>query len=320
VSTYWSWVRAYPASARAYGIDRKIRFGCRVKRAAWSSQTAQWTVEAERVASGETLRMSSNFLFMCSGYYDYAEGYTPQFEAVERYAGRIVHPQKWTEDIDYAGKRVVVIGSGATAVTLVSELAKRAAHVTMLQRSPTYVVARPSVDAAAAKLRRHLPARLAHGVTRWKYVLLGMYFFNVCRRKPARAKALILGGARKALGPDYDVGTHFTPRYNPWEQRLRLAPDGDLFRAIREGRAAMGRLFVGLLSARARQAAQTGVAETLEAAPELPARPGRDETRTDRGRCDGVFALGVSAFPAHGPMRTKITNYRSPTEFRRGSS
>ncbi len=226
-------------TARAYGIDRKIRFGFHVKRAAWSSQTAQWTVEAERVASGETLRMSCNFLFMCSGYYDYAEGYTPQFEGVERYAGRIVHPQKWTEDIDYAGKRVVVIGSGATAVTLVPELAKQAAHVTMLQRSPTYVVARPAVDASAVRLRRYLPARLAHGVTRWKYVLLSMYFFNLCRRKPARAKALILGGVRKALGPDYDVGTHFTPRYKPWEQRLCLVPDGDLFKAIREKRVSV---------------------------------------------------------------------------------
>ncbi|HUX23150.1 MAG TPA: NAD(P)/FAD-dependent oxidoreductase, partial [Burkholderiales bacterium] len=226
-------------TARAYGIDRRIRFGHRVKRAAWSSQTAQWTVEVERIASGETLRMRCNFLFMCSGYYDYAAGYTPQFDGVERYAGRIVHPQKWTEDIAYAGKRVVVIGSGATAVTLVPELAKRAAHVTMLQRSPTYVVARPSVDAGAARLRRHLPARLAHGLTRWKYVLLSTYFFNLCRRKPARAKALILGGVRKALGPGYDVGTHFTPRYKPWEQRLCLVPDGDLFKAIREKRVSV---------------------------------------------------------------------------------
>ena len=226
-------------TARVYGIDRKIRFGYHVKRAAWSSDTATWTVEALRVASGETLRLSCNFLFMCSGYYDYAEGYTPQFEGVERYAGRIVHPQKWTEDIAYAGKRVVVIGSGATAVTLVPELAKQAAHVTMLQRSPTYVVARPSVDASAAKLRRWLPARLAHGLTRWKNVLWGMYFFNLCRRKPARAKALILGGVRMALGPDYDVATHFTPRYKPWEQRLCLVPDGDLFKAIREQRVSV---------------------------------------------------------------------------------
>ncbi len=226
-------------TARAYGIDRRIRFGCRVKRAAWSSETARWTVEAERAASGETLRLTCSFLFMCCGYYDYAEGYTPDFDGVQRFAGRIVHPQKWTEDIEYAGKRVVVIGSGATAVTLVPALAKAAAHVTMLQRSPTYVVARPSVDASAARLRRYLPARLAHALTRWKNVLLGIYFFNLCRRNPGRAKAMILRGVKHALGPDFDVGTHFTPRYNPWEQRLCLVPDGDLFQAIRQKRVSV---------------------------------------------------------------------------------
>ncbi len=226
-------------TARAYGIDRKIRFGWQLKRATWSSQAATWTVEAERASGGETLRMSCNFLFMCSGYYNYAAGYTPQFDGIERFAGRVVHPQKWSEDIAYAGKRVVIIGSGATAVTLVPELAKQAAHVTMLQRSPTYVVARPSADASAARLRRWLPARLAHHATRWKNVLLGMYFFNLCRRKPERAKALLLGGVKKALGPDYDIATHFTPRYKPWEQRLCLVSDGDLFRAIREKRVSV---------------------------------------------------------------------------------
>ena len=226
-------------TARACGIERKIRFGWQVKRAAWSSHSATWTVEAERTGGGETLRLSCNFLFMCTGYYDYAEGYTPQFEGIGCFAGRVVHPQKWSDDIDYAGKRVVVIGSGATAVTPVPELAKRAAHVTMLQRSPTYVVAHPSTDASAAWLRRWLPVRLAHGLTRWKNVLLGMYFFGLCRRKPARAKALILGGVKMALGPDYDVATHFTPKYNPWEQRLCLVPDGDLFQAIRERRTSV---------------------------------------------------------------------------------
>jgi cation diffusion facilitator CzcD-associated flavoprotein CzcO len=150
-----------------------------------------------------------------------------------------VHPQKWTDDIDYAGKRVVVIGSGATAMTLVPALAKKAAHVTMLQRSPTYVVARPAEDAMANRLRRCVPSMLAYGITRWKQVLLGMYFFNLCRRNPARAKRLLLGGVRMALGPDYDVGKHFTPRYNPWEQRLCLLPDGDLFRAINANRASV---------------------------------------------------------------------------------
>ena len=252
-------------TASEYGIDRKVRFGHRVRRASWSTEDARWTVEvqwARRTTSSspsrgatqstwggpaptecgeanESVLLSCNFLFMCSGYYRYAEGYTPEFNGRERYAGRIVHPQQWTDDIDYAGKRVVVIGSGATAVTLVPELAKKAAHVTMLQRSPTYVVARPSEDSMANWLRGHLPARLAYGITRWKQVLLGMYFYKLCRRNPARAKRLLLGGVRAWLGPDYDVGQHFTPRYNPWEQRLCLLPDGDLFRAIRSGRASV---------------------------------------------------------------------------------
>jgi cation diffusion facilitator CzcD-associated flavoprotein CzcO len=226
-------------TARDYGIQRNIRFGHQVRRAFWSTQDAQWTVEVERGSAKELVQFSCNFLFMCGGYYSYAGGYTPEFPGAQRFAGRIVHPQKWTDDIDYAGKRVVVIGSGATAVTLVPELAKTAAHVTMLQRSPTYVVARPAQDDMANRLRVYLPSMLAYQITRWKRVLLGMYFFNLCRRDPARARRLILGGVRMALGPDYDVDKHFTPRYNPWEQRLCLLPDGDLFRAIRAGRASV---------------------------------------------------------------------------------
>ena len=224
------------------GIDRKIRFHHRVKRASWSSPEARWTVEAERtVGEGATeiVRFTCNFLFMCSGYYKYEEGYTPEFSGTADFAGRIVHPQKWPEDLDYAGKRVVVIGSGATAVTLVPEMAKTAAHVTMLQRSPTYVVARPAEDALANKLRQKLSATLAYHLIRWRNVLLGMYFFQLCRRKPDRAKQLILGGVKMALGPEYDVAKHFTPRYNPWEQRLCLVPDGDLFKSIRDKRASV---------------------------------------------------------------------------------
>ena len=176
---------------------------------------------------------------MCSGYYKYEEGYTPEFSGTADFAGQIVHPQKWPEDLDYAGKRVVVIGSGATAVTLVPEMAKTASHVTMLQRSPTYVVARPAEDALANKLRRNLSAKLAYHLIRWRNVLFGMYFFQLCRRKPDRAKQLILGGVKMALGPEYDVGKHFTPRYNPWEQRLCLVPDGDLFKSIRDKRASV---------------------------------------------------------------------------------
>jgi cation diffusion facilitator CzcD-associated flavoprotein CzcO len=226
-------------TARDYGVEEKIRYGHQVKRASWSSADACWTVEAERGEAKTAVRITCKFLFMCAGYYKYAEGYTPEFPGIERFKGRIAHPQKWTDDIDYAGKKVVVIGSGATAVTLVPEMAKTAAHVTMLQRSPTYVVARPAEDDLANKLRRILPAMLAYGITRWKRVLLQMYFFNLCRRNPARAKQLILGGVRAYLGPDYDVAKHFTPRYNPWEQRLCLVPDADLFIALRKKKASV---------------------------------------------------------------------------------
>jgi monooxygenase len=230
-------------TARENDIERHIRFGHRVTSAAWSSADARWTVDvevaSERGEAKERVQITCNFLFMCSGYYRYDEGFTPDLAGLETFAGRVVHPQKWTDDVAYADKRVVVIGSGATAVTLVPELAKKAAHVTMLQRSPTYIVARPSEDAMANKLRRWLPSKLAYSLTRWKRVLLGMYIFQLCRRDPAKVKRLIEGGVRTALGPDYDVATHFTPRYNPWDQRLCLAPDGDFFAAIKSGRASV---------------------------------------------------------------------------------
>jgi monooxygenase len=224
-------------TAQSHGIDKHIRFGHRVKRAAWSSQHARWTVEAERGPAREPVHFTCDFLFMCSGYYNYVEGYTPQFPGSERFAGRIVHPQKWTEDIDYANKRVVVIGSGATAVTIVPEMAKTATRVTMLQRSPTYVISMPAKDFIANGLRRVLPVKLAYLLTRWKNVLFGMLFFQLSRRRPEVIKKLIFHGVRKALGPDYDIGTHFTPRYNPWDQRLCLVPNGDLFEAIKAGKA-----------------------------------------------------------------------------------
>ena len=226
-------------TASAYGIDKKILFGHGVKRASWSSADATWTVEVERGEAKEIIRLTCNFLFMCSGYYKYEKGYTPDFPGIQNFSGRIVHPQKWTEDIDYANKKVVVIGSGATAVTLVPEMAKSAGHVTMLQRSPTYVVARPDTDSIATWLRGKLSSKAAYAITRWKNVLLSMYFFRLARRKPERVKTLILGGVRQALGPDYDVATHFTPRYNPWDQRLCLVPNGDLFAAIKSGQASV---------------------------------------------------------------------------------
>ncbi len=234
-------------TARTYGIDRKIRFGHRVCGVAWSSADARWTVEVEKTATAtadgapatELVRFTCNFLYLCTGYYDYDHGYAPTWPGVERFTGRIIHPQQWPDNLDYAGKRVVVIGSGATAVTLVTALAEQAAHVTMLQRSPTYIVARPSVDAIAHWMRQRLPARVADVTTRWKSVLLGMYFYNLARRRPDATKNAILQMARQQLGPDYDVEKHFAPRYNPWDQRLCLIPDADLFAAMKAGKASV---------------------------------------------------------------------------------
>jgi cation diffusion facilitator CzcD-associated flavoprotein CzcO len=222
-------------TVQEHGIDRHIRFRHRVRRASWSSEQARWTVEVERGERGEVTRLTCGFLFVCSGYYDYAEGHAPAFPGMERFRGRIVHPQHWPEDLDYTGKRVVVIGSGATAVTLVPAMAKTAAHVTMLQRSPTYIIAMPAENRVANWLHRHLPTRVAYGVVRWMHVLLGLWFYRFCRRRPERARALIMRWLVQELGPGHDVATHFTPRYNPWEQRVCLVPDGDLFEAMRRG-------------------------------------------------------------------------------------
>ena len=223
--------------ASDHGIDRQIRYGHRVVGASWSTPDARWTVEIER--GGERVFLSCGFLWMCSGYYRYEAGYLPEFPGIDGFKGRVVHPQHWPQDLDYAGKKVVVIGSGATAVTVVPSMAETASHVTMLQRSPTYVVARPAQDPIANKLRRRLPLKLAYMLTRWKNVLLGMYFYQLCKRKPEKVKSLIVGGVRQMLGPDYDVAKHFTPKYNPWDQRLCLVPDADLFRAIRKKKASV---------------------------------------------------------------------------------
>jgi monooxygenase len=225
--------------ARDHGIDKRILYDHKVVAASWSTPDASWTVEVETGPDRVRRQLTCNFLWMCSGYYDYAGGYLPEFAGMDRFGGRIVHPQKWTDDIAWAGKRVVVIGSGATAVTLVPAMAETAEHVTMLQRSPTYMVARPSQDALANKLRRRLPLKLAYWATRWRNVLLGMYFYQMCKRRPEKVKSLLLGGVRQLLGPDYDIDTHFTPRYNPWDQRLCLVPDADFFRAIRRGKVSL---------------------------------------------------------------------------------
>ena len=226
-------------TASEHGIDRQIRFHHRVVRAEWSTADARWTVQARRSDTEETVHLTCGFLLMCSGYYRYDEGYTPDFQGTERFAGQIVHPQQWTDDIDYAGKQVVVIGSGATAVTLVPSMAQTAAHVTMLQRSPSYVVALPAQDAIADALRRRLPARAAYAIVRWKNVLRTMFSFQLSRRRPGAMKALLRKGLEKQLPPGYDIDTHFKPQYNPWDQRLCLVPDGDLFKAISDGSASV---------------------------------------------------------------------------------
>ena len=216
-------------------LGPQMRFGHRVQAADWSSANARWTL-AVQTDQGMT-RYACNFLFMCSGYYDYRAGYLPDYPGVEAFGGELVHPQHWPEDLDYAGKRVVVIGSGATAVTLVPELARRAAQVTMLQRSPTYVVAQPDVDSLALTLRRWLPERVAYALTRWKNISLGSAFFALCRWQPQRVRRWIVDAARARLAPKVDVDRHFNPRYAPWDQRMCLAPNGDLFTALESGSA-----------------------------------------------------------------------------------
>jgi cation diffusion facilitator CzcD-associated flavoprotein CzcO len=226
-------------TARDHGIEDAIRFNHRVVRAEWSSADARWSVEAERTDTGETVRFTCGFLFTCTGYYRYDEGFTPHFEGTERFGGEIVHPQHWPEDLDYAGKRVVVIGSGATAVTLVPAMAEEAAHVTMLQRSPTYVLSLPARDPIADVLRRVLPAKAAYPIVRWKNVMITTAFYRLSRRAPGFVKKLIRRAVQRQLPAGYDVDTHFKPKYDPWDQRVCLVPDGDLFNVLSEGTASI---------------------------------------------------------------------------------
>lgn len=226
-------------TAREFGIDRHIRFNHQAKSATWSSSDARWTVSVKTEGEAEPVQLSCNFLYLCSGYYDYAEGFTPDFAGRDDFEGRIVHPQFWPADLNYAGKHVVVVGSGATAVTLVPAMSEKAAHVTMLQRSPSYVAALPSVDELANRLHRWLPTRTAHRLARAKSVAFATLFFQVCRRRPEFARKLLQGGVRKALPADFDVGSHFKPRYAPWDERVCFVRDGDLFKAISSGRASV---------------------------------------------------------------------------------
>jgi cation diffusion facilitator CzcD-associated flavoprotein CzcO len=222
-----------------FGIDKNIRYGQLVTQAQWSTEDAQWTVTSTNKATGTSSTITCSFLFMCSGYYSYKKGHTPEFAGRERFKGTVVHPQEWPLDLDYAGKRVVVIGSGATAVTIVPSMADKAAHVTMLQRSPTYMVSRPDHDVMANRMRKVLPEKMAYSLTRFKNTWRQQLVYNKTRTDPDKVKQLLLGGIKMELGADYDIAKHFTPAYNPWDQRLCLVPNGDFFKSMREGKASV---------------------------------------------------------------------------------
>jgi cation diffusion facilitator CzcD-associated flavoprotein CzcO len=212
-------------TAKEYDVAKHIRYNQRASKISWDSASATWTISIKQEGKRAS-KITCNFIYSCTGYYNYEKGYTPDFEGVEQFKGQIVHPQQWPEDLDYSGKNVVVIGSGATAITVVPSMAKTAKHVTMLQRSPTYVVSRPSKDKFALKLARYLPANLAYLITRWKNVSMQALIYQYSRRRPEKMKAALLSLTRKELGGKVDVDTHFNPSYNPWDQRLCLVQIG----------------------------------------------------------------------------------------------
>jgi cation diffusion facilitator CzcD-associated flavoprotein CzcO len=224
-------------TARENGIDRHIRLGHRVLGAAWDSATARWTVNAE--AGGEPVTITCGWLFCASGYYNYDHGFTPDFPGLEGFGGQVIHPQHWPEDLDYAGKRVVVIGSGATAVTLVPAMARDAAHVTMLQRSPTYIATVPKKDPIGMLLKKRLSPQLAYKLTRRKNIFQQRAVYTISQRYPQVMKKLLRAGVKRQLPEGYPVDVHFNPKYNPWDQRLCAVPNGDLFKAIKKGDASI---------------------------------------------------------------------------------
>ena len=226
-------------TAAEYGVEDKIRYGHRVVRVEWSSEHARWTVHVERSDNGGSAQLTCNFLFPCTGYYHYDEPYAPEFPGTEWFAGQVIHPQHWPEDFEYDGKRVVVIGSGATAVTLVPAMTERAEHVTMLQRSPSYIVNLPAEDPIARLALRVLPKRTAYAFLRWKNALLTQASFQLSRRAPKAMRAIFLRAVKRSLPAGYELAPHFTPRYGPWTQRVCLVPDGDLFDALASGGASI---------------------------------------------------------------------------------
>jgi monooxygenase len=233
-------IRTYIAEAASEnGINKHIVFKHKVISANWDSTSAKWFTEIQNLQTGECCQYISCFFFSGAGYYNYEKGYTPEFKGVERFTGDIIHPQHWPQDYDYAGKNIIVIGSGATAVTLVPALAATAEHVTMLQRSPTYIASRPAEDVFANVIRHSLPSKLAYSLIRWIKILQGMFIFGLSRRRPEKVKKVIREGVIEALGEDYPVDIHFNPNYQPWDQRACLVPDGDIFHAIKSGAASI---------------------------------------------------------------------------------
>lgn len=226
-------------TAAENNINDHIRFRHMVKRASWSGEDACWTVDAENGATGETATIRCGFLLMCSGYYSYKQGYSPEFKGRDRFQGQIVHPQFWPDDLDYQDKKIVVIGSGATAVTLIPEMADDAEHIVMLQRSPTYMVSMPDTDWIANLLRRILPEKTAYAITRWKNIRFQRFIYRRAQSAPDKVRKKLLTMARKELGPNCDFETNFAPRYNPWDQRLCLVPNADFFHAVRDGKASV---------------------------------------------------------------------------------
>ena len=221
------------------GLDKKIHFNRRVNEASWSSRDSKWTVRVENKKTQEVKDVTCEFLFLCGGYYNYKEGYTPHFEGKDNFSGEIVHPQKWPEDLNYKNKNVVVIGSGATAVTIIPSMADEAKHVTMLQRSPTYFVAFPDEDKVGKALHMLLGSKIAYFLLRLKNIYFQWWFFQKSRKAPKRVKEFLINEVRKKLDINYDIDTHFTPNYNPWDQRLCLVPNGDLFNTINAGKASV---------------------------------------------------------------------------------
>ena len=220
-------------------LNKKIHFNQWVNEASWSSKDAQWTVQAKNKKTQELQDFTCDFLFLCGGYYNYEEGYTPHFAGRENFLGQIIHPQKWPKNLDYKNKKVVVIGSGATAVTIIPTMAEEAAHVTMLQRSPTYFLSAPDEDPVGNFLRKFISSKLTYKLVRWKNIRFQWWFFQKCRKFPKKVKEFLIKQVREELGPNYDIETHFTPKYNPWEQRMCLVPNGDFFNAINAGKASV---------------------------------------------------------------------------------